>query len=92
MVKIKNSSPGKHVNAGRRVKEVNQKLVRLGHRAVGFGVGGFAMNRFIDFLTMNRNFLGGDNPQPNFVATDFHDGNGNVIVNDNTFVFFPGQY
>src|ERR1043165_7368327 len=68
---------------------------RFCHSARGggsFGVRRLAMNRFIDFLAMDGNFLRCDNPQTNLVATNFHDGDGDVIVNDNTFVFFPGQY
>ena len=46
-------------------------------------------NRFVDFIAMNRDFLGGFHPQANFVATDFHHDDRNVIVDDNTLVLLP---
>ena len=38
------------------------------------------------FLTMDRNFLRSDNAETDFVATNFHDGDGDVIVDDNALV------
>jgi len=41
---------------------------------------------------MNGNLLGRLNTQPDFVTSDFHHHNGDVIVDDNTFVLFPRQH
>jgi len=58
----------------------------------GFGdrawvrVGRLAVNGFVDFLTMNRNLFRRDNAQADLIATDFNNGDRNVIVYDNTLV------
>lgn len=50
------------------------------------------MNGIEHFLTVNWNFLGCDNSQANFVTPDFHYRDGNVVVDDDALVFFPGKY
>jgi hypothetical protein len=52
----------------------------------------FAMNGIEDFLPVHGNLFGSNNPQPDFVAPDFHHRYGDIVVDDNTFVFFPGQH
>jgi hypothetical protein len=54
--------------------------------------GFLAMDRVVDFLAVHRNFLWSHDAQPNFIATNFDHGNRNVVVNDDAFIFFPGQY
>src|SRR5262249_27485652 len=51
-----------------------------------------AVNRVEDFLPVDRHFLGGHNAQTHLVAADLHHGDSDVVVDDDTFVFFPGQY
>jgi hypothetical protein len=51
-----------------------------------------AVDRVIDFLAVDRDLLGGDNAKADFIPPDFHYRDGNIIVDDDAFVFFPGQY
>src|SRR5205807_9870972 len=51
-----------------------------------------AVYRIVDLLAVDRNFLWGNNAQADFIAADLYHRYGNVVVDDDTFVFFPGQY
>src|SRR5262249_8066537 len=53
---------------------------------------GLAVNGIEDFLPVDRHFFGSNDAQPDLVAPDFDHRHGDVIVDDNAFVFFPGQY
>jgi hypothetical protein len=46
----------------------------------------------VNFLAMNRHFLGSNDAKPHLVAPDFYHRDGNVIVNDKALIFFSGQY
>ena len=94
-VEKKTLRAGKQRDARGRVKAVDQgvSVNRLGHRVgSGFGAGWFSMNCFIDFLAVHRNLFRRDNAEADFVATNLNDGDGDVIVDDNTLVLFPGKY
>jgi len=54
--------------------------------------GEFAVDGFKDFLTMDGDFLRGDDAKANLVPADFHDRYDDVIVNDDRLIFFSGQY
>jgi hypothetical protein len=79
----------------RKVRQVVGWLLRaviagsvgLGRLGVG-GSYGAAMDRIEDFAPMNGDFLGGLDPQADFVASDLHNDDRNVIVDDDTFVLF----
>src|SRR5436309_1023169 len=43
-------------------------------------------------LAVDRHFLGGHDPETDLIAPDLNDRHGDVVVDDDTFVFFPGQY
>jgi hypothetical protein len=51
----------------------------------------FPLNGLIDFLTVDRDFRRGLDPQPDFVATNVDDRNHNVITNDNALIPMPGK-
>src|SRR5262245_20367575 len=42
-----------------------------------------------DFLAVNGDFFGCDNSQPDLVAADFDHCDRDIVVNHDTFVFFP---
>jgi len=46
------------------------------------------MNGVVDLLPVNRNFLGSNNAQSDLVSPNLHHGYRDVVVDDNTFVFF----
>ena len=46
------------------------------------------MNRFVDFLAMNGNILGGDDPEANFVAPNLDDRDRDVAIDHDAFIFF----
>ena len=50
-----------------------------------------AVDRFVDLLAVNGNVLGSDDAEPHFVTTNLHDRDDNIVVDDDTLVFFPGQ-
>ena len=56
------------------------------------GVGVLALDGLVDLLAMNGNLSRSVDSQADLVAANFHDGDGDVIVNDNAFVFFSGEY
>src|SRR4051812_2875989 len=63
-------------------------------RLAGFHLASFAilaLNGFVNFLAMNRDVGGGFNPQPNLVAADIHNGDNNVVANDDAFVTMSRQ-
>jgi hypothetical protein len=51
-----------------------------------------AVDGFVDFLSMHRDILGGIDAEPYLVASNFDNCHGDVVVNHDGFVFFPGQY
>lgn len=60
-------------------------------RAFGLGADGgpslmFALNRFVHFLPMYRDFGRGFDAQPNFVATNVDDGDLDVVADENAFI------
>ena len=61
-----------------------------------FPVGGLgtrlAVNRVEDFLAVDRDLLGGDNAQADLVPADLNHRHGDIVVDNDTFVFFPGQH
>ena len=48
-----------------------------------------APDRLVDFVTMDRDFFGSLDAQSYLVASDLYDDDRNIIIDDNTFVFFP---
>jgi hypothetical protein len=51
-----------------------------------------SVNRVVNFLPMDRNFLGSYDPEPDLIAADLDHGNRDIVVNNDTLVFFSGQY
>jgi hypothetical protein len=49
-----------------------------------------AVDRIEHFPPVNRHFLRGLDPQADFVPPDLDDHDRNVIIDDNTLVFFAG--
>jgi hypothetical protein len=49
------------------------------------------LNHVIDFLPMNGNILRGFDSETHPVPTHLYDENGNVIVNDDTFIYSTGE-
>jgi hypothetical protein len=43
-------------------------------------------------LPVHGDFLRSDNPQPHFVTANLYHRDGDIVVDDDAFVFFPGQY
>jgi hypothetical protein len=67
-------------------------LLNLGGWLTHFHVLFFGpFNRIVDFSTMDRNLFGGLDAKAYFVATNFYDNDRDVVVNDDTFVFFPRE-
>ena len=50
-----------------------------------------SVDRFVHFLPVYGDILGCDDAEPHLVTTDLDDRDDNVVVDDNTLVFFPGQ-
>jgi hypothetical protein len=50
-----------------------------------------ALNRLIDLLAMDGNLDRGRDPQSDFVTSDIHHGDDDVIANDDTFVSVTRQ-
>lgn len=50
----------------------------------------FALNCFVDFLTVHGNFGRGFNPQPDFVAANVDDGDLDVVADENAFIALAG--
>jgi hypothetical protein len=53
--------------------------------------GRLTVNRFPNFLAMNRHIFRRDNAKPHFVAADFDDRDRDIVVNHDALVFFSGQ-
>src|SRR5262249_6354214 len=62
-----------------------------GRRGGTFG-GFLAVDGIVIFLAVDRDLLGCDDTQADLIATDLHHGHDDVVVNDDRFVFLPGQY
>src|SRR5262249_61760369 len=54
--------------------------------------GVLAVDGVIDLLAVDGHFLGRDDAQPPLVTADLDARHGDFVVDDDTFVFFPGQY
>jgi hypothetical protein len=81
---IPNASPSR-----RPAADVN----RLGYNGGRSGLGArLSVNRVVNFLPMYRNFLGSHDPEPDLIAADLDHGDRDIVVNNDTFVFFSGQY
>ena len=50
----------------------------------------FALDRFVDFLTMDWNFGRGFDPQPDFVAANIDDGDLDIVADENAFIALTG--
>src|SRR5262249_6652255 len=59
---------------------------RVGRPLVG------AVDGVVNLLPVHGHLLGGDDPQPDLVAADLDHRDGDVVVDHDAFVFFPGQY
>ncbi len=46
----------------------------------------FSLNRFVDLLPVDRNFGWGFDTEPNFIAANIHDGDFNVVADENAFI------
>jgi len=51
----------------------------------------FALNGLVHLLSVYRDLDGGRDPQSNFIAANIHDGDNNIIANDDTLVAVSGQ-
>src|SRR5262249_30579169 len=51
-----------------------------------------AVDGVVDLLAVDRDLLGGHDPQPDLVAANLHHRHRDVVVDDDALVFFPGQY
>jgi len=69
-------------------------------RSLFFDLGGIAgcvllvltaLDGVEDLASMDRYFARGFYTQANFVATDFDNNDGNIVVNDDALVLFTGQ-
>ncbi len=63
-------------------------------RGAGAGLCGFAvlaLDRVVDFLTMNRNRLRCFDSKPHFVTTDVHDCHHNIVADHDAFVSVSGK-
>lgn len=49
------------------------------------------MNCVKNFLSVDWDLFWGINTESDFVAADFNDYNGDVVIDDNAFVLFPGK-
>jgi hypothetical protein len=78
------------------MREAEKRVVsfpRFGDYRGGGGLGaGLAVNGVKNFLPVDGNFFGRHNAQPNLITADFHDRDGDIVVDHDAFVFFPGQY
>ena len=50
-----------------------------------------AVDRLVDLLAVDRNVLRRDDAEAHFVTTNLHDRDDNIVVDNDTLVFFPGQ-
>ena len=66
--------------------------LRFGILGFGFGRDFPAVDGIENFLTVNWNILGRDNPKAYLITTDFNHRDGDVIVNDDALVFLSGQH
>lgn len=75
-------------------ESVGQKLIdgRIDWSFLLGGIVGIALDRIVNFAPVNRHLAWGFNAQPNFVATNFHHNDRDVVVDDDAFVFFPREY
>ena len=48
-------------------------------------------NGLVDLVTVDRDLFGRFDAQPDLVTSDLYDDDRNIIIDDNTFVFFPRQ-
>src|SRR5262249_36675359 len=51
-----------------------------------------AVDGVVPLLPMDGHLLGGDDPEPDFIAANLDHRHSDVVVDHDTFVFFPGQY
>ncbi len=50
------------------------------------------LNRIVNFSSMDGNFTWSFNAKPYFVATNFHNDDSDVVVDDDALVFLAGEY
>ena len=63
-------------------------LLDLGSGFTAFHVLFFSpFNRIVDFSTMDWDLFGSFDAETHFVTTNFNDDNGDVVVDDDAFVF-----
>jgi hypothetical protein len=53
---------------------------------------GLAVDRVVYLLTMDGDFLGCHDTEPNLVPPDFDHRDGDVVIDYNALIFFSGQY
>jgi hypothetical protein len=70
------------------IRELLDGAFRLAHN--GSATLMLALNRFVDFLAVNRDFGGGFDAQPNLVATNVDDGDLDVVADENAFIALAG--
>lgn len=67
-------------------------LLDLGGRFAALNVLFFSpFNRVVDFSPMDRDLFGGFNAKANFIAANFHNDDGDVVIDDDAFVFLPRE-
>jgi len=67
---------------------VGRRIVR---GSFGLASRNIAPNGVVNLAPVHRNFLGRLNSEADFVATDFHHNDRNVIINDNALVLLSGK-
>jgi hypothetical protein len=71
---------------GRGNSQVPRTLLPQIDRRFGNTIAMFPLNRFVDFLAMNRNFRRGFDAEPDLVAADVDDRNLDVVADENALI------